>query len=62
MVVDGVDGEVFDGEVSLAADEVGVGLEIDALDRLELLRAPVEFFLPLDARLEVVHIGKCRET
>ena len=62
MVVDRVNGEVFDGEVPLAAHEVGMRLESSPLDRFDLLGAPVEFFLSLHARQQVVHIRKGGET
>ena len=58
MVVDRVNGEVFDGEVPLAPHEVGMRLESSPLDRFDLLGAPVEFFLSLHARQQVVHIRK----
>ena len=50
MVVNSVDGEVFHGEVSLAAHEVGMRFEFDSLDWLHLLGTPVEFFCSLHAR------------
>ena len=56
VVVDGIDGEVFDREVAFAADEVGMGLEFCSLDRLDLLRTPIEFFGSLLPGKEVIDI------